>query len=83
MKEWIKKLLSASKEVSHKRILTLFFGLNVIIFCYIDIFTAYELSIGMFDSICLLIASGIGATVIERFSNGDKSINNTKEQENG
>jgi len=83
MKEWIKKLLSASKEVSSKRILTLFFGLNVIIFCYIDIFTIYELRIAMFDGVCLLVASGIGATVIERFSNGDKSVNNTKEQDNG
>jgi hypothetical protein len=83
MKEWIKKLLSASKEVSHKRILTLFFGLNVIIFCYIELFTIYELPIAMFDGVCLLVASGFGATVIERFSNGDKSINNTKEQNNG
>jgi len=83
MKDWIQKLLSRSNQVSHKRILTLFFGLNLIIFCYIDIFTAYELPIAMFDSVCLLVASGFGATVIERFSNGEKSINNTKEQDNG
>jgi hypothetical protein len=83
MKEWIKKLLSASKEVSSKRILTIFFSLNIIIFCYLDIFTSYELPIDMFDSVCLLVEIGMGATVIERFSNGDKSINNTKEQNNG
>jgi len=83
MKEWIKKLLSASKEVSSKRILTIFFSLNIIIFCYLDIFTSYELPIDMFDSVCLLVEIGMGATVIERFSNGDKSINNTKEQSNG
>lgn len=83
MKDWIQKLLSRSKEVSHKRILTLFFGLNLIIFCYIELFTIYELPIAMFDGICLLVAGGFGATVIERFSNGDKNINNTKEQENG
>jgi hypothetical protein len=83
MKDWIYKLLSKSREVSSKRILTIFFSLNIIVFCYLDIFTSYELPIDMFDSVCLLIEIGMGATVIERFSNGDKIINNKKEQDNG
>jgi hypothetical protein len=83
MKDWIQKLLSKSKEVSSKRILTIFFSVNIVIFCYIDIFTIYELPIAMFDSVCLLVAGGFGATVIEKFTNGDKNINNTKEENNG
>ena len=83
MKDWIHKLLSRSNELSHKRILTLFFGLNIVIFCYIELFTAYELPIAMFDGVCLLVASGFGATVIEKFTNRDKNTNNTKEENNG
>ena len=83
MKDWIYKLISASNEVSHKRVLTIFFSLNIICFCYIDIYSVYELPIAMFDSICLLIAGGMGATVLEKFTKKENNINNSKTEENG
>ena len=71
MASWIKdffsKMISGSDEVSSKRFASLFTLVNVIILAYIATFHSANMVTPqfMFESLCWLVAGGLGLTVAE------------------
>ena len=81
LKEWLKEMLTSSTKVSSKRIIAIFVVTNLLIICYIAIFTIYQCPIEMFDTLAILAGSLFGGTVIEKFSkqNGNNTENNSED----
>lgn len=79
MIEFFKKMLSASSEVSHKRVIVCVFALAILSFCYIGTFTKYIIPEFMFDALCYLVAAGMGLTLLDRWSLKSTQITNSNE----
>ena len=67
MKDFLKKMFSASPEVSHKRVLTVIFAFAILSFCYISTFTKYAIPDYMFSALCYLVAAGMGLTILDKW----------------
>ena len=67
MKEFLKKMVSASGDVSHKRVIVVFFAFCLAIFCFIATYTGKVIPEFMFDALCLLVGSGMGLSVLDKF----------------
>jgi len=67
MKEFLKKMLSASGDVSHKRAITVFFAFWIVVFCFIATCAAKVIPEFMFDALCLLVGGGMGLSVLDKF----------------
>ena len=68
MKEFLKKMLSASADVSHKRVIVTLFALCIIIFCFIGTYTSKVIPEFMFDALCWIVAGGMGLTILDKFA---------------
>ena len=71
-KFWIDKLLSASDDVSSKRVAGLLVLVNIIAFCYMAILRNLVLPDFMFESICFLAGGLLGLTTVENVFNKKK-----------
>ena len=60
-------MVSASGDVSHKRVIVVFFAFCLAIFCFIATYTAKVIPEFMFDALCLLVGSGMGLSVLDKF----------------
>jgi hypothetical protein len=67
MKEFFIKMVSASSDVSHKRVIVVFFAVCIILFCFIATYTSKVIPEFMFDALCLVVAGGMGLSVAEKF----------------
>jgi len=67
MKEFFKKMVSASGDVSHKRVIVVFFAFCIIVFCFIATYTSNVIPEFMFDALCLVVAGGMGLSVVDKF----------------
>jgi hypothetical protein len=67
MKEFFIKMVSASSDVSHKRVIVVFFAFCIIAFCFIATYTSKVIPEFMFDALCLVVAGGMGLSVAEKF----------------
>jgi hypothetical protein len=75
MKEFLKKMLSASADVSHKRVIVTLFAICIVIFCFIAIYTSKVIPEFMFDALCWLVAGGMGLTIFDKFTQKKKEHN--------
>jgi len=75
MKEFLKKMLSASADVSHKRVIVTLFAICLIIFCFIAIYTSKVIPEFMFDALCWIVAGGMGLTILDKFTQKKKEHN--------
>jgi|694.fasta_scaffold136493_5 hypothetical protein len=66
MKEFFKKMVSASGDVSHKRVIVVFFAICIVIFCFIAIYTSKVIPEFMFDALCLVVGGGMGLSVLDK-----------------
>jgi hypothetical protein len=66
MKEFLKKMVSASGDVSHKRVIVVFFAFCIIVFCFIAIYTSKVIPEFMFDALCLVVGGGMGLSVLDK-----------------
>jgi hypothetical protein len=66
MKEFLKKMVSASGDVSHKRVIVVFFAFCIIIFCFIATYTSKVIPEFMFDALCLVVGGGMGLSVLDK-----------------
>ena len=60
-------MVSASGDVSHKRVIVVFFAFCLAIFCFIATYTGKVIPEFMFDALCLLVGSGMGLSVLDKF----------------
>jgi len=67
MKEFLKKMVSASGDVSHKRVIVVFFALCIVVFCFIATYTNKVIPEFMFDALCLVVGGGMGLSVLDKF----------------
>jgi hypothetical protein len=72
MKEFFKKMLSASADVSHKRVIVVVFAFCILIFCFIATYTSKVIPEFMFDALCWIVASGMGLTILDKFTQKQK-----------
>jgi len=80
MKEFLKKMVSASSDVSHKRIIVIAFAICVIIFCFVATYTSKIIPEFMFDALCWMLEGGMGLTILDKFT--QKKIEKTDGEEN-
>ena len=66
MKEFFKKMVSSSGDVSHKRVIVVFFAICIVIFCFIAIYTSKVIPEFMFDALCLVVGGGMGLSVLDK-----------------
>lgn len=66
MKEFFKKMVSASSDVSHKRVIVVFFAICIAIFCFIATYTSKVIPEFMFDALCLVVGGGMGLSVLDK-----------------
>lgn len=78
MKQFFKKMLSASSDVSHKRVIVSFFAFCIVFFCFLATYTSKIIPEFMFDALCWLVASGMGLTILDKFT---KNKNKTTDGE--
>ena len=64
-KTWFDKMLSEGTDVSSKRVVSIFTLVNILIFCYIAVYTGKTLPEFMFDGLALIAGGGLGLTVVE------------------
>jgi hypothetical protein len=79
MKKFIEKMLSASEDVSHKRVIVVLFAISILSFCYIATYTNHVIPEFMFDGLALISGGGMGLTAVESIFNRKKNKNNTDE----
>jgi uncharacterized membrane protein len=68
MKDFLKKMLSASEDVSHKRVIVTLFAICILIFCFIATYTSKIIPEFMFDALCWIVAAGMGLTLFDKFT---------------
>lgn len=68
MKKFINKMLSASSDVSHKRVIVVSFAICILIFCFIATYTSKVIPEFMFDALCWIVAAGMGLTILDKFT---------------
>ena len=68
MKDFFKKMLSESADVSHKRVIIVVFAICILIFCFVGTYTSKVIPEFMFDSICWIVAGGMGLTILDKFA---------------
>jgi hypothetical protein len=79
MKEFLTKMMSASTDVSHKRVIVVVFSICIIIFCFVGTYTSKVIPEFMFDALCWIVGSGMGLTILDKFtlkktqSNGEEN----------
>lgn len=80
MKEFFKKLISNSNDVSSKRVSALFTLLNVIVLTYIATFKSVDMITPqfMFESLCWIVAGGLGLTAVEKIFSKNKTSESVK-----
>lgn len=78
MKDFLLKMLSASADVSHKRVIITLFAICIIIFCFIGTYTSKVIPEFMFNSLCLIVAGGMGLTILDKFA--QKKVDSTEQQ---
>ena len=66
MKEFFKKMVSTSSDVSHKRVIVVFFAICIVIFCFIATYTSNVIPEFMFDALCLVVGGGMGLSVLDK-----------------
>lgn len=64
-KTWFDKMLSEGTDVSSKRVVSIFTLINILVFCYIAVYTGKTLPEFMFDGLALIAGGGLGLTVVE------------------
>lgn len=64
-KTWFDKMLSEGTDVSSKRVVSIFTLINILIFCYVAVYTGKTLPEFMFDGLALIAGGGLGLTVVE------------------
>lgn len=64
-KTWFDRMLSEGTDVSSKRVVSIFTLLNILVFCYIAVYTGKTLPEFMFDGLALIAGGGLGLTVVE------------------
>lgn len=79
MKEFLKKMLSASEDVSHKRVIVTLFAICLVIFCFIAIYTSKVIPEFMFDALCWIVATGMGLTILDKFTKKKKQSTDGEE----
>jgi len=67
MKNFLKKMISASEDVSHKRVIVVVFAICIIIFCFIATYTSNVIPEFMFDALCWIVGGGMGLTILDKF----------------
>jgi hypothetical protein len=75
MKNFIDKMLSASEDVSHKRVIVVLFAISILSFCYIATYTNHVIPEFMFDALCWIVAAGMGFTILDKFTK-NKNLQN-------
>jgi hypothetical protein len=68
MKEFLKKMLSASADVSHKRVIVTIFAICILIFCFVATYSSKVIPEFMFDALCWIVAGGMGLTILDKFT---------------
>jgi len=68
MKQFLLKMMSASADVSHKRVIVTLFAICIIIFCFIATYTSKVIPEFMFDGLCWIVAGGMGLTILDKFA---------------
>jgi amino acid permease len=68
MKDFFKKMLSESADVSHKRVIVVSFAICIVIFCFVGTYTSKIIPEFMFDGLCLIVAGGMGLTILDKFT---------------
>lgn len=68
MKDFLKKMLSASSDVSHKRVIVTIFAICILIFCFVGTYTSNVIPEFMFDALCWIVAGGMGLTILDKFA---------------
>ena len=66
MKEFFIKMVSASSDISHKRVIVVFFAVCIVIFCFIATYTSKVIPEFMFDALCLVVGGGMGLSVLDK-----------------
>jgi hypothetical protein len=66
MKEFLKKMVSASGDVSHKRVIVVFFAFCIIVFCFRATYTSKVIPEFMIDALCLVVGGGLGLSVLDK-----------------
>lgn len=80
MKEFIKNLLSGKSDTSSKRFAALFTLMNLLILAYIAAFRSDGITPEfMFDGLLLIVASGLGLSVVEKIFNKNSTSTTTVE----
>ena len=79
MKQFFKKMLSASADVSHKRVIVTAFAICIVIFCFIATYTSKIIPEFMFDALCWIVAGGMGLTILDKFTQNKIETNNGEE----
>ena len=79
MKEFFKKMLSASEDVSHKRVIVVLFAICIIIFCFIGTYTSKVIPEFMFDALCWLVGGGMGLTILDKFTKKKNGVKDGEE----
>ena len=64
-KTWFDRMLSEGTDVSSKRVVSIFTLINILIFCYVAVYTGKTLPEFMFDGLALIAGGGLGLTVVE------------------
>ena len=75
MKDFLKKMLSASADVSHKRVIVTIFAICILIFCFVATYTSKVIPEFMFDALCWIVAGGMGLTILDKFAQKKKEEN--------
>jgi len=78
MKEFLKEMMSASEDVSHKRVIISFFAFCILFFCFVATYTSKVIPEFMFDALCWIVAGGMGLTILDKFA---KKKNDQEESE--
>jgi amino acid permease len=78
MKDFFKKMFSASDDVSHKRVIVVVFAICIATFCFIATYTSKVIPEFMFDGLCWIVAGGMGLTILDKFAK--KKEETTSEQ---
>jgi amino acid permease len=68
MKDFLKKMLGASTEVSHKRVIVVVFAICIVIFCFVGTYTSKVIPQFMFDALCWIVGGGMGLTILDKFT---------------
>ena len=68
MEKFFQKMLSASTDVSHKRVIVVVFAICIIIFCFVGTYTSKVIPEFMFDALCWIVAGGMGLTILDKFA---------------